>query len=124
MGEPIVKTWLTEGVDDPPISVVQVAPSSGCCWDTEHGTAAVGAKMLIGVAIGKRQDDPIEGDLTFQAPFILAALLPPTAEVSRNWHVTKTAAGHEIGQRGERHLAHNEPVLHSCGFCSGLVARG
>lgn len=63
--EPIVKTWFTEGVDDPRISVIKVAPRDGYYWDTKHGAAVAGAKMLIGAAIGKTLDDSIEGRLAF-----------------------------------------------------------
>jgi general stress protein 26 len=61
--EPVLKTWFTEGVDDPRITVIRVAPSSGYYWDTKHGNAVAGVKMLIGAAIGKTLDDSIEGKL-------------------------------------------------------------
>jgi general stress protein 26 len=61
--EPIVKTWFTEGVDDPRITAIKVAPTDGYYWDTKHGTAVAGIKMLIGAAIGKTLDDSIEGTL-------------------------------------------------------------
>ncbi len=63
--EPVVKTWFTEGVDDPRITVIRVAPSEGYYWTTKHGKTIAGAKMLIGVAIGKTLDDSIEGQLRF-----------------------------------------------------------
>lgn len=61
--EPIVKTWFTEGVDDPRITVLKVTPGSGYYWDTKHGMAVAGIKMLIGAALGKTLDDSIEGEL-------------------------------------------------------------
>lgn len=61
--EPIVKNWFTEGIDDPRITVLEFIPSDGYYWDTKHGTAVAGAKMLIGAAIGKTMDDSIEGRL-------------------------------------------------------------
>lgn len=61
--EPIIKTWFTEGVHDPRITVIQVAPSEGYYWDTKHGNVVAGIKMLIGAAIGKTLDDSIEGKL-------------------------------------------------------------
>ncbi len=61
--EPIVKTWFTEGVDDPRITVLQFVPTDGYYWDTKHGMAVAEAKMLIGAAIGKTMDDSIEGRL-------------------------------------------------------------
>ncbi len=62
--EPIIKTWFTEGVDDPRITVIQVTPTEGYYWDTKHGKAVAGIKMLIGATIGKTLDDSIEGRLS------------------------------------------------------------
>ncbi len=61
--EPIIKTWFTEGEDDPRITVIKVAPSEGYYWDTKHGHAVAGIKMMIGALIGKTLDDSIEGKL-------------------------------------------------------------
>jgi general stress protein 26 len=61
--EPILKTWFTEGIDDPRISVIEVIPTEGYYWDTKHGNAVAGIKMLIGAALGKTMDDSIEGTL-------------------------------------------------------------
>jgi general stress protein 26 len=63
--EPVIKTWFTEGKDDPRITVTKVAPNDGYYWDTKHGTAVAGMKMLVGAAIGKTLDDSIEGRLEF-----------------------------------------------------------
>ena len=60
---PILRTWFTEGADDPRISVIEVAPTGGYYWDNKHGNALAGIKMLIGAAIGKTMDDSIEGAL-------------------------------------------------------------
>ena len=62
---PIMKTWFTEGKDDPRITVIKVSPTGGYYWDNKHGTAVAGAKMLVGAAIGKTLDDSIEGTLQF-----------------------------------------------------------
>ncbi len=59
--KPVLKTWFTEGEDDPRITAIRVAPSGGYYWDNKHGTAIAGVKMLIGAAIGKTLDDSIEG---------------------------------------------------------------
>jgi len=59
--KPVLKTWFTEGEDDPRITVIRVAPSGGYYWDNKHGAAIAGVKMLIGAAIGKTLDDSIEG---------------------------------------------------------------
>ncbi|MES2824216.1 MAG: pyridoxamine 5'-phosphate oxidase family protein [Pseudomonadota bacterium] len=61
--EPILKTWFTEGINDPRITVIKVTPREGYYWDTKHGHAVAGIKMLIGAAIGKTLDDSIEGKL-------------------------------------------------------------
>ena len=61
--KPLMKTWFTEGENDPRIRVIKVAPTHGYYWDTKHGMAVAGIKMLIGAAIGKTLDDSIEGTL-------------------------------------------------------------
>lgn len=61
--EPILKTWFTEGVDDPRITAIQITPENGYYWDTKHGRAVALAKMAIGALTGKTLDDSIEGKL-------------------------------------------------------------
>lgn len=61
--KPILKTWFTGGVDDPRITVMEFVPTEGYYWDTKHGMAVAGVKMLIGAALGKTLDDSIEGKL-------------------------------------------------------------
>ena len=61
--KPIMKTWFTEGKDDPRITVIKVEPTEGYYWDTKHGMAVAGIKMMIGAAVGKTMDDSIEGTL-------------------------------------------------------------
>ena len=63
--EPVLKTWFTEGEDDPRITVIAVRPSGGYYWDNKHGNMVAGIKMLVGAAIGKTLDDSIEGRLAF-----------------------------------------------------------
>ena len=63
--EPLLKTWFTEGENDPRISVIKVTPDMGYYWDTKHGNMVAGIKMLVGAAIGKTLDDSIEGKLKF-----------------------------------------------------------
>jgi general stress protein 26 len=60
---PIAKTWFTEGVDDPNITVIKVTPSQGYYWDTKHGLAVAGIKMLVGAVLKKTMDDGIQGKL-------------------------------------------------------------
>jgi general stress protein 26 len=61
--EPIMKTWFTEGKDDPRISVIKFTPEEGYYWDTKHGKAIAFLKMMVGAATGKTMDDSIEGRL-------------------------------------------------------------
>lgn len=60
---PMVKTWFTEGRDDPRITVIRVTPTDGYYWDTRHGMAVAGTKMLLGAALGKTLDDSVQGTL-------------------------------------------------------------
>ncbi|HEY1081615.1 MAG TPA: pyridoxamine 5'-phosphate oxidase family protein [Prosthecobacter sp.] len=62
--EPTVKNWFTGGKDDPRITVIKVAPTDGYYWDTQHGNAVAGIKMMIGSLLGKTMDDSVEGRLT------------------------------------------------------------
>lgn len=59
----VLKTWFTEGQDDPRITVIKLAPTHAYYWDNKHGAAIAGVKMLIGAAIGKTLDDSIEGNI-------------------------------------------------------------
>lgn len=61
--DPSIKTWFTEGEDDPRITVIQVTPEDGYYWDTKHGTLVAFAKQMVGAAIGQTLDDSIEGKL-------------------------------------------------------------
>lgn len=61
--KPILKTWFTEGVDDPRISVIKVTPEEGYYWDTKHNMAIGLLKRVTGAIIGKTMDDSIEGNL-------------------------------------------------------------
>lgn len=61
---PIMKTWFTEGKDDPRITVIKVTPTAGYYWDNKHGDFVAASKMVIGAAIGKTLDDSIEGNVS------------------------------------------------------------
>ena len=61
--EPLLKTWFTEGVDDPRITVIKVETKQGYYWDNKHGNAIALVKMPAGAAMGKTLDDSIEGEL-------------------------------------------------------------
>ena len=62
--EPILKTWFTEGEDDPRITVIKVETIEGYYWDNKHGDAIAFLKMAAGAVMGKTMDDSIEGKLT------------------------------------------------------------
>ena len=59
----VIGTWFTQGMDDPRITVIQVRPTAGYYWDTKHGNAIAGIKMLIGATLHKTLDDSIEGKI-------------------------------------------------------------
>ncbi|WP_306396509.1 pyridoxamine 5'-phosphate oxidase family protein [Telluria beijingensis] len=61
----MLKTWFTEGEDDPRITVIKVVPKIGYYWDNKHGDAVAGVKVAVGAVIGKTLDDSIEGTLSF-----------------------------------------------------------
>jgi len=61
--KPTLKTWFTEGIDDPRVTAIRFQPEKGYYWDTKHGNAVAGIKILIGSIIGKTLDDSIEGKL-------------------------------------------------------------
>ena len=60
--QPILKTWFTEGVDDPRITVIAVTPENGYYWDNKNGNMIAYIKQLAGAAMGKTMDDSIEGE--------------------------------------------------------------
>ena len=62
--EPILKTWFTEGEDDPRITVIKVETREAYYWDNKHGDAVAFVKMAAGAIMGKTLDDSIEGNLT------------------------------------------------------------
>jgi general stress protein 26 len=61
--DPILKTWFTEGKEDPRITVIKVIPEEAYYWDNKHGNTIAFVKMTIGAALGKTLDDSIEGEL-------------------------------------------------------------
>lgn len=61
----MLRTWFTEGEDDPRITAIRFVPERGYYWDNKHGGAVAGAKVAVGAAIGKTLDDSIEGTLSF-----------------------------------------------------------
>lgn len=61
--EPVLKTWFTEGIDDPRVTVIRFTPQDGYYWDTKHGQIVAFAKQIAGAIMGKTMDDSIEGKL-------------------------------------------------------------
>jgi general stress protein 26 len=61
---PLLKTWFTEGEDDPRITVIRIDTRQGYYWDNKHGNTVAFAKMAVGAVLGKTLDDSIEGTLT------------------------------------------------------------
>jgi general stress protein 26 len=61
--KPMLKTWFTEGKDDPRIAVIKFTPYEGYYWDTKHNMAVGFIKRLVGAALGKTLDDSIEGSI-------------------------------------------------------------
>jgi general stress protein 26 len=60
---PLVKAWFTEGVDDPRITVIKVAPKEGYYWDNKHGNIIAFAKTAFSAIAGKTYDDSIQGNI-------------------------------------------------------------
>jgi len=60
---PTMKTWFTEGEDDPRITVIKVTPMEGYYWDTKNGIAVATIKRLFGAVVGQTYDDSIEGNI-------------------------------------------------------------
>jgi general stress protein 26 len=61
--KPVMKTWFSEGPDDPRISVIKVTATDGYYWETRHGLVIASIKMLVGTVTGKPMDDSVEGKL-------------------------------------------------------------
>ena len=60
---PMVKTWFTEGKEDPRISVIKFTPEEAYYWDTRHGKMVSFLKIAVGAVTGKTMDDGIQGKL-------------------------------------------------------------
>ncbi|MBA3696338.1 MAG: pyridoxamine 5'-phosphate oxidase family protein [Methylotenera sp.] len=59
----VIRTWFTEGIDDPRITVIKVDPTAGYYWNTKHNSAIAGIKMFFGALTKTTLDDSIEGKL-------------------------------------------------------------
>lgn len=61
---PMLKTWFTEGEDDPRITVIKVEPIHAYYWDIKHNMVVAMAKRVVGAITGKTLDDSIEGRIS------------------------------------------------------------
>ena len=61
--QPILKTWFTEGENDPRITAIMFTPSEGYYWDTKHNMMVGIVKRAAGAIMGKTLDDSIEGNI-------------------------------------------------------------
>jgi Pyridoxamine 5'-phosphate oxidase like len=50
--EPLIKTWFTEGVDDPRITALRFAPNAGCYWDTKNALSPCACSLPQALRIG------------------------------------------------------------------------
>ncbi|MEP7142692.1 MAG: pyridoxamine 5'-phosphate oxidase family protein [Ferruginibacter sp.] len=56
-----VKTWFTEGPDDPNLTIIKVVPDDAYYWDTKHNKMVSMLKIMAGAITGKTMDDSLEG---------------------------------------------------------------
>ncbi|NBL63694.1 pyridoxamine 5'-phosphate oxidase family protein [Flavobacterium sp. NST-5] len=61
--DPMMKTWFTEGKEDPRITVLKFSPVEGYYWDTKHGMAVALLKRVYGAIKGETFDDSVEGEV-------------------------------------------------------------
>ncbi|MEO6546518.1 MAG: pyridoxamine 5'-phosphate oxidase family protein [Ferruginibacter sp.] len=59
-----VKTWFTEGVDDPELTIIKVVPEDVYYWDTKNNRMISLLKIMTGAVIGKTMDDGVEGKIS------------------------------------------------------------
>ncbi len=58
-----MKTWFTEGKDDPRITVIKFTPTEGYYWDVKTNMAVAMVKRAYGAIVGETFDDSIEGNI-------------------------------------------------------------
>ena len=61
--DPMMKTWFTEGKDDPRITVIKFSPKEGYYWETKHGMGVALIKRAYGAVTGQTYDDSLEGNI-------------------------------------------------------------
>jgi general stress protein 26 len=60
---PMAKTWFTEGVDDPDLTIIKVVPSEAFYWDTKNNKMISLLKIITGALTGKTMDDGVKGEI-------------------------------------------------------------
>lgn len=60
---PIAKAWFSEGVDDPELSIIKVAPLDSYYWDTKNSKMVSLIKIAAAAITGKKIDDGVEGKI-------------------------------------------------------------
>lgn len=60
---PIAKAWFKDGVDDPQLTLIKVAPLEAYYWDTKNNKVVAMLKILAAVVTGVVADDGVEGTL-------------------------------------------------------------
>lgn len=60
---PMMKTWFTEGKNDPRITLIKITVTTGYYWDTKHGKLVSFIKQIVGAATGTTLDDSIAGSI-------------------------------------------------------------
>lgn len=60
---PLDRTWFSEGVDDPTISLIRVRPQQAHYWDAKGGRMVNFLRMVATVATGKTLMEGQEGNL-------------------------------------------------------------
>lgn len=61
---PIAKAWFNEGVDDPDVSAIKLAPENAFYWDTKSGRMISLIKILASAVMGKTFEEGVRGELT------------------------------------------------------------
>lgn len=60
----LAKAWFPEGVDDPDITLLRVAPEEAHYWDTKNGKAIAFLKIVAAAMTGNPNDsDGVQGEL-------------------------------------------------------------
>jgi general stress protein 26 len=60
---PIARAWFKDGVDDPELTLIKVAPVEAYYWDTRNNKVVSMLKILASVVTGVISDDGVQGEL-------------------------------------------------------------